>query len=69
MIIVIYPFVPAFSIDRVKDMWISGIAPLVNEGRDLMVLLTVPKNRTDEGQVQRPQVLVFYRFMEIFLNY
>ena len=38
-------------------MWIGGIAPLVNEeGKTMVVLLTIPKHKSEDGKVQRPQV-------------
>ena len=38
-----------------EDSWISGLAPL---GKDLLVLLTVPKEREEDGGAARPQVIV-----------
>ena len=43
---------------RLTDMWIGGIAPLSCGGRNLIVLLTVPKRKTSDGQIQRPQVSI-----------
>ena len=40
---------------QLEDSWISGLAPL---GRDLLVLLTVPKEREENGDAARPQVIV-----------
>ena len=38
-----------------EDSWISGLAPL---GKELLVLLTVPKEREENGDAARPQVIV-----------
>ena len=35
-----------------EDSWISGLAPL---GKELLVLLTVPKEREENGDAARPQ--------------
>ena len=40
---------------QLEDCWISGLAPL---GKDLLVLLTVPKEGEEHGEAKRPQVIV-----------
>ena len=41
---------------HLPDLWVSGIAPFGDT--DLVVLLVVPKQKTEDGDAMRPQVLV-----------
>ena len=40
---------------QLEDSWISGLAPL---GRDQLVLLTVLKEKEENGDAARPQLIV-----------